>query len=130
MNTLENNKLIAEFMGIKYVYDDKYIENIKEMRANGVMFEQGYMLSELKYDTDWNWLMQVVEKIRFTEECNDFNINYDCDVRIECEDYSIIERVLHKFFEDFRLCKKNEIKVDTELFINIPTTPWSPLVIS
>lgn len=42
-------------------------------------------------------------------------------MRIECEDYSIIERVLHKFFEDFRLCKKNEIKVDTELFINIPT---------
>ena len=42
-------------------------------------------------------------------------------MRIECEDYSIIERVLHKFFEDFRLCRKNEIKVDTELFINIPT---------
>jgi dGTP triphosphohydrolase len=42
-------------------------------------------------------------------------------MRIECEDYSIIERVLHKFFEDFRLCKKNEIKVDTELFRGIPT---------
>jgi hypothetical protein len=63
MKTIENNKLIAEFMCIKYIYDDKYIENIKEMRANGVMFEQGYMLSELKYDTDWNWLMSVVEKI-------------------------------------------------------------------
>jgi hypothetical protein len=63
MKTTENNKLLAEFMGIKYVYDDKYIENIKEMRTNGVMFEQGYMLSELKYNTDWNWLMEVVEKI-------------------------------------------------------------------
>ncbi len=37
-------------------------------------------------------------------------------MRIECDDYSIIERVLHKFFEDYRLCKKNDIKVDTELF--------------
>lgn len=42
-------------------------------------------------------------------------------MRIECEDYSIIERVLHKFFEDFRLCKKNEIKVDTELFRGVST---------
>jgi hypothetical protein len=38
---------------------------------------------------------------------------------IDCQDYSIIERVFHKFFEDFRLCKKNDIKVDTELFRNI-----------
>jgi dGTP triphosphohydrolase len=42
-------------------------------------------------------------------------------MRIECENYSIIERVLHKFFEDFRLCKKNEIKVDTELFRGVST---------
>jgi hypothetical protein len=35
---------------------------------------------------------------------------------IDCQDYSIIERVFHKFFEDFRLCKKKQIKVDTELF--------------
>lgn len=59
----ENNKLIAEFMGVRNIDDTKYIENLKEMRADGLYFEQGYMTSELKYDTDWNWLMEVVEKI-------------------------------------------------------------------
>jgi hypothetical protein len=57
-----NNILIAEFMGINHLDDDKYINNLKEMKAEGLYFEQGYMTSELKFDTDWNWLMQVVEK--------------------------------------------------------------------
>ncbi len=62
----ENNKLIAEFMGVRNIDDTKYIENLKEMRADGLYFEQGYMTSELKYDTDWNWLMEVVERINNT----------------------------------------------------------------
>jgi hypothetical protein len=63
MNTIENNKLIAEFMGVRHTDDSKYLENLKEMRSEGVYFEQGYMTSELHYYTDWNWLMEVVEKI-------------------------------------------------------------------
>lgn len=57
MNTTENNKLLAEFMG--------YIDN--------GCSEEGFLISpitnydedicELKYHSDWNWLMQVVEKI-------------------------------------------------------------------
>jgi hypothetical protein len=60
---MENNKLIADFMGLRYAEDSVYIDTLKEMKANGVYFEQGYMASELKYDTDWDWLMAVVEKI-------------------------------------------------------------------
>jgi len=73
MNTQENNKLIADFMGVRNIDDTKYIETLKEMRADGLYFEQGYMTSELKYDTDWRWLMEVVEKIErlgFTVEKN------------------------------------------------------------
>jgi hypothetical protein len=73
MTTTENNKLIAEFMGILNIDDTKYIETLKEMKSNGLYFEQGYMTSELKYDTDWNWLMPVVEKIE--ELGYDFDIN-------------------------------------------------------
>ena len=58
-----NNILIAEFMGINHLNDDKYINNLKEMKAEGLYFEQGYMTSELKFDTDWNWLMPVIRKI-------------------------------------------------------------------
>ena len=43
---------------------------------------------------------------------------------IDCQDYTLVERVLHKFFEDFRLSKgndNNDVAVDTELFIDIET---------
>lgn len=62
MNTTENNKLIAEFMGlVKSSVVDKYWT---KKDSEGIGFGQ---LKELIYDTDWNWLMQVVEKI------NDYN---------------------------------------------------------
>tara|TARA_R100001463_G_scaffold14688_2_gene38488 strand:- start:449 stop:730 length:282 start_codon:yes stop_codon:yes gene_type:complete len=46
MNTTENNKLIAEFMGVGYVDIDTYLENSKE----------------LQYHNSWDWLMPVVNK--------------------------------------------------------------------
>lgn len=58
MNTTENNKLIAEFMGlVRSSVVDKYWT---KKDSEGIGFGQ---LKELIYDTDWNWLMQVVEKI-------------------------------------------------------------------
>ena len=56
--TTENNKLIAEFMGIKF---DK-----------GTFYNMGYDVDgdgnlyrsyELKYHTSWDWLMPVIKKI-------------------------------------------------------------------
>jgi len=57
MNTTENNKLIAEFMGFKIntttsidvLYNEKTCEVLD--------------LNKLKYHFDWNWLIEVVEKI-------------------------------------------------------------------
>ena len=40
---------------------------------------------------------------------------------IKSSDYKILERVFHKFFENFRLCKKNALLVDTELFKDLDT---------
>ena len=45
---MNDNELIAEFMGVDYVDIDTYLENNKE----------------LQYHKDWNWLMPVVYKIR------------------------------------------------------------------
>jgi hypothetical protein len=50
MNTIENNKLIAEFLGAT----DKHIENFGGAE-------------NLKYHSDWNWLMSLVEKIEGLE---------------------------------------------------------------
>ena len=51
MKTLENNKLIAEFLSVK----------IHPIEERGLY--NGYFIDELKYHEDWNWLMVVVEKI-------------------------------------------------------------------
>ena len=61
MNTTENNKLLAEFMGFEKETDPT-------QRFYGNWFTQpttawGIRLEVLHFDTDWNWLMQVVEKI-------------------------------------------------------------------
>lgn len=50
MNTIENNKLIAEFMGLTIITD-------------GISFFDTNYKPLKKYDSDWNHLMEVVEKI-------------------------------------------------------------------
>lgn len=78
----ENNKLIAEFMGFTkgLVYNEKGkqydytlpngFELIKEVETTiesnwcEVLEEQDYcFIEDLKFNTSWDWLMPVVEKI-------------------------------------------------------------------
>lgn len=64
---MENNKLIAEFMGMKSEYK-KYTNNDDE----GILTYK-YPINktqvwnvtpdELKYHNDWNWIMEIVDKI-------------------------------------------------------------------
>lgn len=54
MKTEETNKLIAEFMGIDVAFDGTF--SINPMTRYGCW-------EKMKYATDWNWLMEVVEKI-------------------------------------------------------------------
>lgn len=56
MNT-ENNKVIAEFMGKKELITESQFLAMEHKAHNPTIIEY------LKYDTDWNWLMEVVEKI-------------------------------------------------------------------
>lgn len=71
MKTEETNKIIAEFLGWKnhlkngsttkvflnnkeYIQDWEYINEEKELLITPI---------EMKFHNDWNWLMEVVEKI-------------------------------------------------------------------
>ena len=109
MNTTENNKLIAEFMGIKFKDDELYLKELREMKANGVFFEQGYMSSELKYYTSWNWLMPVVEKIKdeaysgiILEKVDEIDNVLTCDLRKE-NLYNAVVEFIKQYNENERL---------------------------
>ena len=61
MSTIENNTLIAEFMG-GYQYDKE--DNFVTFDLTDNMFSHDtILLKNLKFHSDWNWLMEVVDKI-------------------------------------------------------------------
>lgn len=66
MKTLENNKLIAEFLSIK-LHPCETIEKLKFLPIEERGLYNGYFIEDLKYHEDWNWLMEVVEKIESIE---------------------------------------------------------------
>ena len=59
-NIIENNKLIAEFLGeTKQPFEFSqfgYINSLGEWKDT-------FFDNQLKFHSDWNWLMEVVEKI-------------------------------------------------------------------
>jgi hypothetical protein len=64
---MEENKLIAEFMGYHYVAETKM--------AHDYFIVKGIYIRPdgIKFDSDWNWLMDVVDKIEglnFSVEMN------------------------------------------------------------
>ena len=67
-----SNKIIAEFMGAKLTKDLKIMYPVYEGDSSYV--------KNLKYHSDWNWLMEVVEKIESLHESNNVligtNITY------------------------------------------------------
>ena len=71
MNTLENNKLIAEFMGIEsYPYRGytMFIFDDNNHRTD----------VDLHYHTSWDWLMPVVEKcMRTGDNTHEWDALYD-----------------------------------------------------
>ena len=71
MNTQENNKLIAEFMGHKLGLDG---DGMGEPQCR--IYEKGLGTKRIEdtYSKSWDWLMPVVEKINNT--CSDKYGNY------------------------------------------------------
>ena len=78
MNTIEGNKLIAEFMGINAkVYSDT--PTITRWQFGNSMLHQ----EDLEYHSSWDWLMPVVEKIGDIVISGTLPYNSDQFVRIE-----------------------------------------------
>ena len=76
MNFTESNRLIAEFMGMNCHDNDKNLFVFNTKDGNDVI-----SIHELKYHSDWNWLMNVVDKIEsFTDEMDN---NYKVTIENE-----------------------------------------------
>lgn len=58
-NVIENNRLIAEFMDL-----EKYYEGLEYIHNKCV-----YSADQLPYNTSWEWLMPVVDKIKNDDSC-------------------------------------------------------------
>ena len=73
---IDSNKLIAEFMGSKHPkYEDMY----------RLPHEDVYV-GELQYDSSWDWLMPVVEKINLLDD-------YRYTVYIASMDTKIVDNI-------------------------------------
>ena len=69
MNTTDKNILIAEFMGAvqnKRSKDfDMYL--ILDCVEDGEDEQHHFLAHQMLFSSDWNWLMEVVRKIRYLE---------------------------------------------------------------
>ncbi len=66
-NRIENNRLIRNFMGLHPTLNKPDFYSYRDgifFSSNGTLEEVSKSMDEyVKYSTDWNWLMKVVEKI-------------------------------------------------------------------
>lgn len=62
-DTLANNKLIAEFMGL----DMSELSEWDALPGRLVRFDNDLDFTVIEYDTSWDWLMPVVVKIEALE---------------------------------------------------------------
>ena len=68
------NKLIAEFMGVDIIPLEQFVVGVQSRRM------EGYLLEHLQYHTSWDWLMPVTKKcldVYHIEQMNDdLNFNF------------------------------------------------------
>jgi hypothetical protein len=86
-NTIENNKLIAEFMEIHEIMLDDYsnyeidviypILGIKPNHHKGLIIHE----SDLQFHSSWDWLMPVVEK--YYEVLDTIDVEHEDEFRIK-----------------------------------------------
>ena len=75
-----DNKLIAEFMGVDIIPLEQFVVGVQSTIARIKIGRkdyicpmiEGYLLEHLQYHTSWDWLMPVVEKIYQLDSNADF----------------------------------------------------------
>lgn len=76
---LEYNKRCAEFLGVNKTLSSYYLPKfgLYVNKYGEVYYEEVFREEELKFHSDWNWIMEVVEaivektKFKTIEECSE-----------------------------------------------------------
>lgn len=91
---MENNKLIAEFIGIKGNDSDSYKDVYTSIPVNG-MGTITVSVERMKFHRDWNWLMPVVDKIEQLNNITEFTIFGDSRkyYQVTIKQYTINKRI-------------------------------------
>lgn len=128
--TAQNNKLIAEFMGMKNVnwfvedvmleFFKKVPKNIELSIHNYTSFAKAYTVSELKYHKSWDLLMPVVEKIEETK----LNGRKIAEVKIDWCICSIKMDSMGKKHESFNGACMGECKIDAVYYAVVCFIDW------
>jgi hypothetical protein len=99
---MKNNKLIAEFMGLTTeVFNSGNLNYYFKEFNSGTWYEE----HELSYNTSWDWLMPVVEKIECTKTDDEDNSDRFFNVMIEVFECNINGR-------DICICENGNTKLE------------------
>ena len=92
----KNNKLIAEFMGCTHPFN-----NVTDATLYNVSHGT-FELSDLRYDTSWDWLMPVAnEIIKSRDEQNaDWDLT-DLKYALQTTNIQLVYKAVVKFIKDY-----------------------------
>jgi len=83
MNTEENNKRIAEFMGFTQEKNIGWYDNDMFMSQNVYDIQDGNCFDELQFHKSWDWLMPVIIKMADAREDTHYKLYKTIDEAYE-----------------------------------------------
>lgn len=106
---IEGNKLIAEFMYPHNTYSTYYIEehSYLEFKYGNYDYHDTFSVDELKYHSDWSWLMGVISEMNNIEEWNKYEIG-DLSIALVSADIRYAFELVVEFIKEYN--KQNETK--------------------
>ena len=98
---MNQNKLIAEFMGLQFENDQYYVYSNAVKSGSGVWTT--YSVDELKYHTSWDWLMPVVQKCynEESEEMNNLGATADISMYLTDVDIQGVYSAVSEFIKQY-----------------------------
>ena len=97
--TMENNKLIAEFMGLSIKEGVSYYTDEDDMFPMNIEVDKPY----LPYDKSWDWLMPVVKEV--IQEDYDFLVFEELKYQLWRVDIDAVYSAVVEFIKEYNNLK-------------------------